>query len=138
MQPKKLIPAAVLIAAAALPLSGCGVVSDLASGSSGSMVYEDRSDANRGSIDLPDWMPEDATMIHVNLPSSGSDYAMRFTSTTGVTPSNTCAASASQTGITPDFSVSWWPEDAPSEDRLDCGDSQVARSDGEWYAWVRS
>jgi len=103
------------------------------------LVFDNKSEAvNEDGGDIPAWIPDDATDIVVDMPAKGSAYLMRFTSATGVPVSPTCTAGQDGTPLTPTITADWWPKPAPSADRRQCGDDQVAHSGNEWYVWVNA
>ncbi|QDZ15209.1 hypothetical protein [Humibacter ginsenosidimutans] len=125
--------AASLALLAAAPLAGCSM---LTGGRQGYLVYDDKAEAtSEGTHDVPAWVPDDATAITIDLPQNSSAYLMKFGSAAGVPVSATCTAVTTTTPIKPTVSVDWWPKQALTTDRRQCGTAQVARIGDEWYVW---
>ena len=138
--PKRYISVAAVCLAAlgAVPLAGCSVLAASGSHAQGYLVFDSKSEAvSEDSGDVPDWMPDDATAITIDLPGHGDGYLMKFHSADGVPASGACTADAKAAPLEPTVSASWWPKHPLTDDRRQCGDAEVAREDGTWYAWVQ-
>lgn len=120
------------LAVAALALSGCSQLSDLAHGRATT-----HADARADFADAPAWMPEDATDITAVVGTKGGSGAAPsstvFTSTDGVT-SDRCETVLRNSA--PVVTIPGAPEVYAAKEATKCGAWSMISDGDRWHAWT--
>lgn len=139
----------LLVSSALLALGGASVVltgcSDLNSMLTHreTVEYSDLKDAaarksDYFALNVPEWVPADATSIKITIRTDGPGYLLRFRSEIGLSDIAGCAAASEEPPVSPAITADWWPEELPTDGRLQCGnrDMEIAHDKNVWYAWT--